>query len=335
MSLDLGRILSRTFSICWRNRWLWVLGVFGGGGGIGAGIQGGFNYSPGAGTGRRGGSAISEAQLTGFLHDWAWLLLLIGAVVLLIIVAAFLLACVAVPASIWSALTLDAGRPARLREAWREGVARFWRYFRLYLLRFLISVALLLLAVVMVGVGALIFASAGTGSLWVLIPLAVVFAIVFAIASILISFFFAWSERTAFILDVGAVAALRSSARLARGAWVDTLVFAVVMGVIVGLVDIGITIAAAVIVAPGVVLLVIGVLNDALAIAIIGALLAVVLGGGAFVVGAGFVGSLVQVSYALACRDLCQRFGMQVAPTIPVATKPAPSGLMAPPPAPA
>src|SRR5437016_5428308 len=73
VSLDLGRVLGRAFSICWRQRWLWLLGVFGGGESFGLFFVG----FPNGGATRRPRSGVSAVvitpdQLAGWLHDWAW-----------------------------------------------------------------------------------------------------------------------------------------------------------------------------------------------------------------------------------------------------------------------
>lgn len=337
MNIDLGRIVGRTLSICWRHKWLWVLGVFGGGAGIGAGFRGGFNFSPGGGRRRPTGLSAAEMQaiVSAWVHDHALLIAAIVTLVLLLIVISFLITCVAVPASVWAALRLDAEEPATLGTAWREGVARFWIYLRLYLLRLLISLTLLAVAGLLAGVGFLVYTQAGTPSLVVLIPLGVLLGIVWLIVSLLISFFFVWSERTALILDVGAVDALRSSAWLARRSWLDTLIFAFVMGLAVGAVAIVATLAAIVVAVPGIVVAIVGFSTGNVPVAAVGIAWITILGGVVFLAGVGFAGSLVQVSYALACRDLCQRWGLQLAPEAPVPS-PRPSlALSTEPPAPA
>ena len=256
------------------------------------------------------------------------------ALILLIALIGFLLACVAVPASIWAALALDAGQPATLGQSWRQGMRRFGRYFRLYLLRFLISLAIFAVVGLLTAAGVAIYSVAGKGALLVLVPLGVLLVLAWLVVSVVIAFLFIWSERTALILDQGAVAALRSSAWLARRSAGDTLIFAIVMGVIASVISLAETLVAVVIAVPGIIVLVIGASSGNTVVAVIGVLWIVILAGGFLLVGAGFIGALVQVAYALACRDLCLHHGLAPAGAAPVAAAPQ-SGLPSLPPAPA
>ncbi|MDQ6919907.1 MAG: hypothetical protein M3Z98_11170, partial [Candidatus Dormibacteraeota bacterium] len=289
MTLDLGRILGRTFSITWRHKWLWLLGVVGGGS---FGFRANF---PGGGGGR---GNTSSAQVQHFLNDWAWLIILVVAVLLLVVLVTFILSCIAIPAATWAALALDAGEPATLGSAWRQGVRRFWVYVRLALLKLAIGLAVGIVAGALVLIGLLIFASAGKGSLLVLVPLAILLVLAFIAVAIALAFLFAWSERMPVLLGVGAVDALRTSARVARGAWVDTLVFAIVMGLVAGFIGLGVLVVAVVFAIPGIVIAFAGLAaGSSLAIGI-GVVLALVLGGAVLIIGGGFVGALVQVGYA-------------------------------------
>jgi hypothetical protein len=303
MILDLGRILGRTFLICWRHRWLWLLGVFGGGGGLGLGLRGGVTYAP------------TPARITTFVQDYALWLGVAVVVVLLLLIVGFAVTCIAVPASIWAGLMLDAGMPATLRQAWGEGVRRFWVYLRLYLLRFLINLALLLALGLLVTGGVALYGAVGRSRLVLLILVGVVLLIVLFATYIVITFLLSWSERVVLILGVGALEALRKSAWLARHSFADTLILGIVMGLIVGVIGVVVGVAGILLTIPGALVLVWGVTSGVLAIEIVGVLLSVVLGGGAFLLGAGFNGSLVQVAYALACRDLCQHHGLPLAGT--------------------
>ncbi|MFY9614009.1 MAG: hypothetical protein WAT58_01300 [Candidatus Dormiibacterota bacterium] len=327
MSLDLGRILGRTFSITWRHKWLWLLGVFGGGT---FGFRANF---PGAGGGGNGGS--STAQVQQFLQDWAWLIVLAVIVVLLIVLASFIISCIAIPAATWGALVLDAGEPANLGAAWRQGVRRFWVYFRLALLKLLIGLLVFAVAGVLVLIGVLVYTSAGNGSLVLLIPLGILLVLALVIVSITLAFLFAWSDRTPVLLGVGAVGALRTSATIARHAWVDTLIFAIVMGLIAGIIGIGVVLAAAVFAIPGIIVAIAGLSAGSTVVIGVGVVLALLLGGAVLIVGSGFVGAVVQVAYALACRDICLNRGMQVSPDVPLPAPVQMAGLAAPPPAPA
>lgn len=325
MTLDLGRIIGRTFSICWRHRWLWLLGVFGGGG---FGFRA--NYS-GPGNGR----GSTSAQVQAFLHEWLWLIIVVTIVILVVALVAFIISCIAVPAATWAGLALDAGEPATLGIAWRQGVRRFGVYLRLNLLRFAISLGVVVVVAVLVLAGVVIFAVGGRGTLLLLIPLGILVFLAVIAALLYLAFLFAWSDRMPVLTGVGAVEALRSSARLARRAWGDTLVFAIVMGVIVLGIGIGVLVAGLVVSIPGIILVVVGVIGNSALVTGIGAIWVVLIGGAVFLAGGGFAGSLVQVAYALAGRDLCVTHGVDLSPDIPVPVFAPPAGPPALPYAPA
>ena len=317
MSLDLGRILSRTYSICWRHKWLWILGALGG--------TGGFTFNGRFIPGGPGGSAD---QVTALIRDNLWLIVLVVALVLLVALVVFLFGCVAVPACVWAGLTLDAGRPAALGAAWRQGSRRFWVYLRLSLLRFLIGMGVVAAVVVLGAIGLAVYGAAGNASLVVLIPLGVLLIFAFGILVLTLNVLLVWSDRTALILGVGAIDAIRSSVWLTRHNKLDTVIFAIVFGLVTGLTGLGVFLVAALVASPGVVLLAVGLLGGPGILLVAGLAWVVLLGLPAAVVGSGLVGSLVQVGYALACRDLCLRWGLEV-----VAAEPArrewnpPSGL--------
>jgi hypothetical protein len=327
MTLDLGRIIGRSFSMCWRHRWLWLLGVFGGGG---FGLRGSFS---GPGNGRDSGS--TSAQVQAFLNEWLWLIVLVVVVLVVITLVTFLLSCVAVPAATWAGLKLDAGESTTLGGAWRAGVSRFWVYLRLSLLRGAIAVGTLLLGALLVLVGVAIFATTGAGSLWVLIPLGLVLVLALIVTLAVLGFLFAWSDRMPVLLGVGAVYALRTSARLARRFWGDTLLFAIVMGVIAFALGLGVLLAAIIASVPGAVVILAGLGANSTLVIGIGVVLVTLLGGAVFLAGGGFTGSLVQVAYAMACRDLCLAGGLELSPGITSPVAPLPAGLPVSPPAPA
>lgn len=335
MKIDLGGVLGRAFSICRRHRWLWLLGVFGGGEGLGFGFVVPTN---GAFKDQHGGVSVvvvTQDQFSSFMHDWGALIIAAAVTILLLGLISFVISCVAVPASIWAGLTLDAGRPVSLRTAWREGVARFWIYVRLYLLRLLIALAVAAIAALLVALGVLILRSAGPGSLVALIPLTILMLVVFFASLLLIAFAFVWSDRLIVVLGVGAVEALRRSAWLARRSVGDTLLFAIVMGVVVGAIGIVGSLAGAVGSLPGALVLIVGASANSTLVAAVGVVLSVLIGGGLFLAVAGFAGAFLQVAYALACRDLCRHHGLQLAPDNPAPVPLSPSGLPAQPPAPA
>jgi len=306
MSLDLGRIVSRSFSITWRHRWLWLLGVFGGGG---VGARGNYNF----GSSPRQGETIAR-----FVSQHMALLVAALAVLAAIVLLSVLLACVAVPAATWAALQLDAGREVGLRLAWREGSRRFWRYLRLVLLKGLISLVIAVAVAVLGGLGYLVYAAGGPATLLLLVPLAVLLFVAFIGLLLVVSLGLAWSDRLLVILGVGAVDSIRAGWWLFRHNKLNTVVLAVVVGVInIGL-GIALLLVAALAALPGIGMLVFYFAGPGASslLAIIGAAWVIVLGGGVFLVGAGFLGAFNQVAYALAARDLSVSNRLQALPEV-------------------
>lgn len=308
MTLDLGRLLSHSLAISWRHRWLWFLGVFGG-------AAGGLNFGSGPATPFRSGR-FQGAQLAQFLGDHlAWILGAIAAV-LVISVIAFVVSCVAVPASIWAGLELDAGRPVGLGAAWREGRSRFWRYLRLALLKLAIGLVIAAVAGVLVLAGFAVYRAGGSATLVLLVLGGVFLLLALIVASILLRLALTWSDRLLVILELGVVDSIRTGWWLFKRSKVDTVVFGLVLYVVRLVIAVIIAIIAGLAAVPGL-LMVAGYFATSQAstgLLIAGIVWIVVVGGGVELVGAGFLGAFSQVGYALAARDLTQSRGLQTAP---------------------
>lgn len=309
MTFDLGRVLSRAFSISWRYRWLWLLGVFGG-----AGAGGNF----GTGNAGQGGGRGSNAQASQFVGDHVGLILLAILLVVVIVLVAFVISCIAVPASIWAGLQLDAGHEVGLRMAWREGRRRFWRYLRLSLLKALIAVGVIMVALVVVLLGGGIYAVGGTLTIPILVVGGLLLFLALIVALFLLGFGLLWSDRMLVILDVGAVESIRTGWSLVRHEKLNSVIFSVVFGVIKFMIWLGVLLAAFVVAIPGIVLVVIYFSGSGgpVLLAIIGFAWLVVFGLGALLIGSGYVGALNQVGYAIAARDLAIGKGMPVRPEV-------------------
>ncbi|MEA2646183.1 MAG: hypothetical protein QOE92_1266, partial [Chloroflexota bacterium] len=208
--------------------------------------------------------------MAAFIRDNAWLILLVVVLLVVLALVVFVFTCVALPASVWAGLALDAGEPAGLGAAWRQGRRRFWVYVRLSLLRLLIALGLVALASVLGLLGVAVYSAAGSASLVALIPLGIVLFLLFLVAVLVVNLLLAWSERTALILGVGAVDAMRSSAWITRNNKLDTVIFAIVFGLVTGLTGIGVFLVAALVASPGIVMLVVGLLGGGGVLAIVG-----------------------------------------------------------------
>ncbi|MGI8609234.1 MAG: hypothetical protein ACR2MY_08430 [Candidatus Dormibacteria bacterium] len=314
MTLDLAPLVTRAFSIAWHHRWLWFLGVFGGTGvgvNLGAGPRAGIGTGPGFGTRGDGGGQVAQ-----FLADHVALIVVALAVILLIALVAFVVSCVAVPASIWAALELDAGREVRLGAAWREGRGRFWRYLRLALLKSLMGLLVVAVAGLLVALGVGIYRAGGNATLVLLVLGGGLLLLLLAAVFILLSLALTWSDRLLVILELGAVDSIRAGWWLFRRSKLDTVTLGVVFYVVRLTVGIGVAIAGALVSVPGI-LLVAGYFANqgaSLGLLIAGIVWVVILGGGVELVGAGFIGAFSQAGYAIAARDLSASRGLQAAP---------------------
>ena len=289
MNLEYSRLLSTGFAITWRHRWLWVLGVFAGGGG-------GFSFNYAQPT-RRGGGA--EA-IGNFVSQNLGLILAIAGVIVLIAIVALVVSWIAQPASYWSALELEAGAGVGLRDAWRFGRTRMGRYALLWLL----TAAIFVGVAVAIGVLALLTFLAFQASIALgfvlLLPVVAVAVIVIVVLSLGLS----WSGNMPVILDVPAGASIRASWQLFRRHKLDTFVLGLVLGALTFFIYVAIVIGAAIIAIPGIVMVAFGLGSNSTVLIGSGALWVILIGGGLLVVGGGFLGALRAVVTTLACRDL-------------------------------
>lgn len=133
-----GEVVSRSFDIFWRHRYLWLLGALGGAEGARPSYVG--NVGNVFGNVRQGGP---PSQLGQWLTDALPLLVVLGALVVLFVLAYFIVSCVATGALVWAAAEHDAERPFGLSLAWRAGLRTFGSILGLRLLVLLLGLAAL------------------------------------------------------------------------------------------------------------------------------------------------------------------------------------------------
>lgn len=147
--MDYGALVSRSWSLTWRHRFLWILGLFAGGG-VGSCSSGaGGGSGGGGGEGRFdppvGGIDTGATSLESFLRQIAFALnmdvdVLTGAIVvaaLLVVSIGLVLLVVSIVcqgAIARATVDISLGRTISLGQAWRAGTATFWRYVVLGLL---------------------------------------------------------------------------------------------------------------------------------------------------------------------------------------------------------
>jgi hypothetical protein len=238
-------IVTRSFRISWRHKYLWLIALFSGESG------GGFNSSYQQGLPNRGGTSAGNgaayygdavASAGRWLNDHIGLILLLAGLVVLIWIALFVLAAVCEGATVRASAEHDAERQFGLGWAWQAGRNTMWAIIRLRLLIFV----LLLPGLVVVGLAAVGFivaianggggASVGLGLLLGLLVLA------FIPYAIYVGFLDRLGTRAVVLELVGARAALGRGHRLVRNrlgrvllVWLLSIAIAIALGIALGI----------------------------------------------------------------------------------------------------
>jgi hypothetical protein len=234
-------LVTRSFKISWRHRYLWLLALFAGESG-----GGGFNSSSTRTNGGRSApdlAAISQ-QVSQWLADHVGLIVAASVAIVLITIAFFVLAAVCEGAVVRAAAEHDADRPFGLGLAWRVGTATMGAMIRFRLLLLALALPLLaLFAALVIGIVAAIGGRNG-GAVAVL----GLFGFLFILAAIpyLIALFFLdrLGTRALVLEQLGAMASLRRAyslmtERLGRLLLVGLVAIAVAIVVGIGLAIIG------------------------------------------------------------------------------------------------
>lgn len=203
-------LVSRSFKISWRHKYLWLLALFAGEGGGGA-FNSNFN-TPGP-SGAKGPGSLPDIgtinqQVTQWLSDHTGLILGASVAILGIAIAFFVLGAVCEGAVVRAAAEHDAERPFGLGWAWRAGTATMGTMIRLRLL--LIALTLPLLAIfVVVTIAFLVAIFGGNGAVIALLALVgFVFVLAAIPYSILLFFLGRLGSRAVVLEQLGAVTAL-------------------------------------------------------------------------------------------------------------------------------
>ena len=208
-------IVTRSFAITWRHKYLWLLAAF-------AGESGGasFNYSsPFQPTGNGGTSQSFTSipqQVATWLSHHIGLVLAISALFLVLLIAFFILAAVCEGALVRASAEHDADRPFGLRLAWRTGVSTMGTIIGFRLL--LIALALPVFIVVAALVGGFVVAiiSGATGLAVALGLLGFLILLASFVYLLYLFFLDRLGTRAAVLEQVGARAALIRGHRLLK-----------------------------------------------------------------------------------------------------------------------
>ena len=209
-------IVTRSFTIAWRHKYLWLLAVFAGESGGGASFNYSSPYQPvGKGNNPPDFTNLPQ-QVATWLSQNIGLLVTIGVLLLILAIGFFILAAVCEGALVRGSAEHDAGRPFGLRMAWRSGVSTIGVIIRFRLL--LIALALPIVIVVAAIVGGLVFAilSHAYGLALALGFIGLVAFLAAFVYALYLGFLDRLGTRAAVLETVGARAALVRGHRLLR-----------------------------------------------------------------------------------------------------------------------
>ena len=211
-------LVSRSFKISWRHKYLWLLALFAGEGG-GGGFNSSYNTPAAPGTSGSNNSpdlGSATQQATQWLADHSGLIMGASVAILLIAIAFFVLAAACEGAVVRAAAEHDAERPFGLGWAWQAGTATMGAMIRFRLLLIALALPLLVLFVAL----ALGFVAGITGQNGALIAVLALFGFIFIVAAIPYAIFLFLLDRLgtrALVLEqLGAMASLRRAYGLVR-----------------------------------------------------------------------------------------------------------------------
>ncbi len=212
--MQYGDLITRSFSIVWRHKYLWLLAILGGadvgGNGFGGNFANGLNGFNRGSTGGTAGGGFSDASATvsQFLQDNLWLIVAGGLVVVVVAIAWFLLSCVTTGALVRASAEHDAERPFGLGLAWRTGLGTFWSILGLRLLGLLFGVVSVALIVGLVVLGVASYLGGQPVALALVIVVGILVVLALVVAWILVGIAFILATRAVVLEQRGAVAAL-------------------------------------------------------------------------------------------------------------------------------
>lgn len=221
--MQYGELITRSFSIVWRWKYLWLLAVLGGADVTAGGFAGNFGNrgvrpAPSTGPVLPGGGAPGPApwQVSQFLQDHLALLVLSGALVLVLALAWLALSCVTTGALVRASAEHDAERRFGLGAAWRSGLGTFWPIVGLRL----VGVLLALLAAAVIGLlvvlGVASYLDARPGALAAVVAVGVVVAPALLVAAVVVGIAFILAVRAVVLEQRGPLAALGRALQLLR-----------------------------------------------------------------------------------------------------------------------
>src|SRR6267378_2559069 len=146
------QLVTRSFGITWRHRYLWLLALFAGESGGGVSFNSGTSQPIGS-TGGKGNfpdfSSFPQ-QVSNWLGQHISLLVAVAVLFILLAITFFILAAVCEGAVVRASAEHDAERPFGLSIAWRCGVATMGTIIRLRLLLLVLGLPVLIVLLALI-----------------------------------------------------------------------------------------------------------------------------------------------------------------------------------------
>ncbi len=238
--MDYGEIIRTAFTLAWRHKSLWLLGLF---------ASGSANFSfdsdfdfPGTGLGEFGGDGLGY-RIGGFFESNPWLLVPLVGLILIYALTFLILNCICSPALVDAVNNLTRGGHYRLGKSFLVGVGYFWRFLGITIAGFLAAAAAVFVFVMIVVLMFVLNVFLGILSLLVVIPLGF-FTVLF------ISNVFALAERALVIRDIDIGDALSEGYYLFMNNKVPNLIIFLLYIVLVIAISVGVMIILAILAVP-------------------------------------------------------------------------------------
>lgn len=227
-------IVTRSFSIAWRHKYLWLIALFSGE----AGGSFSFNYSQRSN--QPSDVTTAQHQFTTWLSDHVGLLIALAVLWLVLVIAFFILAAVCEAATVRASAEHDAERPFALRLAWTMGVHRMWVIVRFRLLLIAIYLPLvLLLAAWVVGLFLTIANGGGGGAVAALVLTGLLLILFWIVYAVYVFFLDRLGSRAIVLEERMAIPAIARAHRLLFkrfGRSLLVLLIAVAVAIVLGIV---------------------------------------------------------------------------------------------------
>ncbi|HEY8864366.1 MAG TPA: hypothetical protein VIO37_09365 [Candidatus Dormibacteraeota bacterium] len=244
------QLVSRSFAITWRHRYLWLLALFAGESGGGASFNSSTSRPIGSlpiGSPPQAGNPPDFNSIQQQVSDWfsqnVALVVVIAVLLILLTIAFFVLAAVCEGALVRASAEHDAERPFGLRVAWQCGVATMGTIIRLRLLLIVLGLPVL---IVLLGLGAGLVVALLTHNVGAAVAVGLVLLLLALVAipySIYLGFLNLLGARAAVLEQLGARAALVRGHRLLLKrlgrvllVWLLSIAIAIALGICAALV---------------------------------------------------------------------------------------------------